>query len=601
MSYTKKSIYAPNPAPIRGTPLQIGVDPKGENIVYANGKSIFIRNIKNPEIASEYTQHACQTTVASWSPSGYYIASGDVQGNVRIWDATQEEHVLKGEYKILNGRINAIAWDSESSRLMAVGEGKERFGHVFAIDTGSSVGEVSGHSKTINACDFRLQRPFRAVTCSDDMTVNFYHGAPYKFQSSISDHSRFVQDVKFSPNGEYFVSVGADFKIFLYDGKTAEKLAELSDTPDGHTGGIFAVSWSPDSTHIVTSSADMTAKIWDVKEKKIVNTIRFSDKPTVEDQQVANLWQGETILSISLSGDINYLDLSSPEPIRIVKGHSKAITAFARAADGTLLSGSYDGRICSWSSDGIATPFTGDAHTNQVTGITTVNDKLVSVGMDDHLRVASIPENKFSSVAVTTGVLPKGVSVTTDEVSVVVTTEGIAIVKDGKISKQLPINYLPNSVAINPDNSIVAVGDDTEKVYLYKLNGDELVEDGTLNSNRGAVFSLAFSPDGSLLAAGDSRGKIMVYNVADKQVKTSRWVFHTARVNSIAWSPDGLHAVSGSLDTNVYVWSIESPMKKIVIHGAHQVAVTGVVFVDDETIATVGHDAALKIWSLQYP
>ncbi|KAK9744659.1 WD40 repeat-like protein, partial [Basidiobolus ranarum] len=176
MSYTKKSIYAPNPAPIRGTPLQIGVDPKGETLVYPNGKSIFIRNIRNPEIASEYTQHTCQTSAASWSPSGYYIASGDIQGNIRIWDTTQEEHILKSEYKILNGRVNAIAWDSESKRLMVVGEGKERFGHVFAIDTGSSVGEVSGHSKVINGCDFRLQSPFRAVSFSDDMSVNFYHG-----------------------------------------------------------------------------------------------------------------------------------------------------------------------------------------------------------------------------------------------------------------------------------------------------------------------------------------------------------------------------------------------------------------------------------------
>ncbi|KAK9675053.1 WD40 repeat-like protein [Basidiobolus ranarum] len=238
--------------------------------------------------------------------------------------------------------------------------------------------------------------------------------------------------------------------------------------------------------------------------------------------------------------------------------------------------------------------------TNQITGITTVGDKMISVGMDDHLRVATITDGKFSSVSVATGVLPKGVSVTTDETSVVVSTEGIALIRDGKSVSQLSIDYLPNSIAINPDNDMVAVGDDTEKVYLYKLTGEELVEDGVLSNNRGAVYSLAFSPDGSLLAAGDSRGKIMVYDVATKQGKISRWVVHTARGNSVALSPDGLHLVSGSLDTNVYVWSVESPMKKITIYGAHQVAVTGVVFVDEETIATVGQDAALKMWSLQY-
>ena len=81
------------------------------------------------------------------------------------------------------------------------------------FDTGSSVGEISGHNKVINACSIRQQRPFRAVTCSDDFTVNFYHGAPYKFNLSISDHTRFVNDVKFSPDGKFFISVGADRKV----------------------------------------------------------------------------------------------------------------------------------------------------------------------------------------------------------------------------------------------------------------------------------------------------------------------------------------------------------------------------------------------------
>lgn len=88
-----------------------------------------------------------------------------------------------------------------------------RYGHAFSFDTGNSVGEISGHSKVINACSIRQQRPFRAATCSDDMTVNFYHGPPFKFQKSLTLHSRFVQSVKFSPDGQLLVSVGADGKV----------------------------------------------------------------------------------------------------------------------------------------------------------------------------------------------------------------------------------------------------------------------------------------------------------------------------------------------------------------------------------------------------
>ena len=48
---------------------------------------------------------------------------------------------------------------------------------------------------------------------------------------------------------------------------------------------------------------------------------------TVDDQQLGCLWSGDFMLSVSLSGYINYLDPSSPsKPSRILKGHNKPIT-----------------------------------------------------------------------------------------------------------------------------------------------------------------------------------------------------------------------------------------------------------------------------------
>jgi WD repeat-containing protein 1 (actin-interacting protein 1) len=62
------------------------------------------------------------------------------------------------------------------------------------LDTGSSAGEITGHAKVfscsarlvtpvieiikkvINAVSIRHQRPFRAVTASDDSQLTFFHG-----------------------------------------------------------------------------------------------------------------------------------------------------------------------------------------------------------------------------------------------------------------------------------------------------------------------------------------------------------------------------------------------------------------------------------------
>jgi WD repeat-containing protein 1 (actin-interacting protein 1) len=49
---------------------------------------------------------------------------------------------LKNETKVISGRINDIAWDGESQRIIAVGDGKERYGHAFTFDSGNTVGEV---------------------------------------------------------------------------------------------------------------------------------------------------------------------------------------------------------------------------------------------------------------------------------------------------------------------------------------------------------------------------------------------------------------------------------------------------------------------------
>jgi WD40 repeat protein len=192
--------------------------------------------------------------VARFAPSGFYVASGDASGMVRVWDC-QGEGATKGEYHI-NRSITDLAWDGDSQRIIAVGDGKERFGHCITADSGNSVGEISGHSAPINSVAIRQQRPIRAVTGSDDMSLVFYQGPPFKFNTSLrGQHNRFVYGVAFSPDGSNIVSVGADKKIWLFDGKTGEAKNHIG--ADSHKGSIFSVAWSPDSKHVVTASAGM--------------------------------------------------------------------------------------------------------------------------------------------------------------------------------------------------------------------------------------------------------------------------------------------------------------------------------------------------------
>ncbi|KAG0002585.1 hypothetical protein BGZ65_002528 [Modicella reniformis] len=578
MSATRSFIYACSPATTRGFGVHLDADPKGKSILYTNGKTVLIRDIENPHIAKEYTQHTHNVTVAKYAPSGNYIASGDERGNIRVWDTIGEEQILKLETEAFSGKINDLTWDGESKRIIAVGDGKAKFAHAFMFDTGTTCGLIMGHSKAINTVAIRQNRPFSIVTGGDDMTLIFSRGFPLVYKTTIQDHTRYIQEVKYSNNGEMFASVGSDGKIFLYNATEGGKIKELSAADHGHTGTIFALSWSADSKQLLTSSADQTAKLWDVETSSVVSTFDLaSSESTFLGQQVGNIWKG------------NHL------------GHQKGISSLTISEDRkTLFTGSYEGRVLSWdASSGVATSLSEASHGNQVTQMVSRGAQLISVGMDDTIHMTN--QNATSDVSViSTNALPKGVSASDDQTIVVATEKEVQIIQGGKKVDSFGVSYSATAIAINAQGTTVAIGSEDTKIYVMKLDGTKLSAVHTLSDNKGTITKLAFNPEGDLLAAGDSAGKIILYDATTGKTVTQHWAFHTARITSIGWSPSGRYAVSGSLDTNVYVWSRESPSKRITILNAHAQGVSGTVFVDEDTIVSTGADACVKTWKLTH-
>lgn len=160
------------------------------------------------------------------------------------------------------------------------------------------------------------------------------------------DHSRFVQAVRYSPNGNMFASAGFDGKVFLYDGTSSDLIAEIGSP--AHKGGVYGVAFSPDNKQLLTASGDKTCRLWDVETKQMVSEFVMGN--TIDDQQVSCLWQGQYLLSVSLSGFINYLDVNNPDKcLRVVKGHNKPITVLELSEDrSSIFTGSHDGFVTRW-------------------------------------------------------------------------------------------------------------------------------------------------------------------------------------------------------------------------------------------------------------
>ncbi|KAG9221920.1 hypothetical protein CCMSSC00406_0005745 [Pleurotus cornucopiae] len=551
MSFKRAGIFSPNPLTTRGVSTKLSA--QKDKIVYTNGKVVIIRDLNNPASSTAYTEHVKDPTVARISPSGYYCASADISGTVRVWDTVGEDRTLKGEYKVIGGRINDIAWDGESKRIIAVGDGKEKFGHAFMMDTGTSSGEIIGHSKAVNAVSIRQQRPFRAATAGDDSSIIFHQGVPYKYDKVIKTHTKFVQDVRYDNTGDRFASVGSDSKVFLYDGKTGDTLGEITDSP--HKGSIMACSWSPDSSSLVTSSADCTVKLWDVETKKGITTWTIGSG--VSHQQ----------------------------------GPQKSITSITPSKDsGTFLAGSTDGRILSFStatseSDSVD----GEGHTNLVSGLATSPDGTVySIAYDDKVKEIVATGQSFTDASATLSSQPRSVAVASDSTVFVTEIKSIeAFRSNQKIHTHQP-KYSPHAVAAS--GVLVAIGGDDQKVHLYQWDGKALKETTVLDGNKGTVSALAFSPDSKYIASGD--------------LVTSRWSFHSARVNSLSWTSESRHCASGSLDTHVYVWSVERPMKNIAIKNAGPGGVNVVLWTSEDAktskLVSGGADGCLRVWEVTF-
>ena len=57
-------------------------------------------------------------------------------------------------------------------RIVVVGEGREKFGHVFLADTGTSNGDITGQTRPINTVDFKVSDLIVCVFCTVYCTVH---------------------------------------------------------------------------------------------------------------------------------------------------------------------------------------------------------------------------------------------------------------------------------------------------------------------------------------------------------------------------------------------------------------------------------------------
>ena len=114
----------------------------------------------------------------------------------------------------------------------------------------------------------------------------------------------------------------------------------------GHSAGVHAVAWSPDSKRIVSGSDDKTLQVWDAATgEHVLRYSRHSNGVT----SVAWSPDGRRVVSGSLDRTVQVWDAATGSSMFTYRGHANLVYAVAWSPDGKhIVSGSEDNTAQVW-------------------------------------------------------------------------------------------------------------------------------------------------------------------------------------------------------------------------------------------------------------
>ncbi|TMC98783.1 MAG: WD40 repeat domain-containing protein, partial [Chloroflexi bacterium] len=177
-----------------------------------------------------------------------------------------------------------------------------------------------------------------------DQTVQVWSSNPgdHVHPSIYRGHSAGVQAVAWSPESNRVASGAIDKTLQVWDAFSGEHVAIYR----GHTDVVKTVAWSPDGQSIASGSADSTVRVWDVatgKQKYVYRGHKASVNSLVwspDSQRIASGASDKTIQILdAITGNHRYT----------YRGHTDTVSSVSWSPDGKLIvSGSWDKTVQVW-------------------------------------------------------------------------------------------------------------------------------------------------------------------------------------------------------------------------------------------------------------
>jgi WD40 repeat protein/chitodextrinase len=123
----------------------------------------------------------------------------------------------------------------------------------------------------------------------------------------------------------------------------------------------------------------------------------------------------------------------------------------------------------------------------------------------------------------------------------------------------------------------------------------ELIQ--TFEGHTDSVKSVAFSPDGKMALSGSSDNTIKLWDVETQQ-EIRNFKGHNDKVYAVRFFTDGNTIVSGSGDKTVRLWNITTGEKMTIFRGHKSAVRTIALSPDENTIVSGSEDNTIKLWDI---
>lgn len=233
--------------------------PDGRYILFASNQIINVTDVDTGVTQTILVKEYGEWEPISFSQGGRYLTvkCGSDIILLDIWDISKVKCVQK--FEGVNGDKAEIIVDGKYVEYSRYGEKS-----LWEVETGKEVKSLE------RPCDFSPDAKF-ALTV-DGKQIRILDIDNDKYIKTLNGHTSAIDNVIYSPNGEYIVSTDINKSICLWN-VSNDKMEVLATTESF----IFDVGFSPNGKHIWWVTSDNKLYVWSINESKLVLNIIITD------------------------------------------------------------------------------------------------------------------------------------------------------------------------------------------------------------------------------------------------------------------------------------------------------------------------------------